>query len=521
MNSRNSIRQIAYNLLTGWAAIVVRTGLALYIVPFLLSRMGQESYGLLGLLGVFVSLANTADLGLRSALGRELSEHRARNDGTAFRELVSTAFALYICLALLIAALGWMIAPRFVVWMRVSDSLRPQALLLTRIYGTVSVLLSFTTPVFSAALSSGHRFDIINSVQIVVGTLSSVAVIVAVSIAKDALWAWAVVMLSMQLMTLASMFVAFKKYCPAAGVRTKHIKPRRLGPLLRLGGYMYSIQLTQALSEKSDPLVISYFFSPAGVALYTPGGRLSQLIRPIVTMLSDQLYPLTTRHHISHEREKLQRLLLLGTKYTLLLGSLFSAGLIVFAIPFCRLWLEKSLGDDYRTAALVLIGWAMADLTTYAAGAQWPVLLGMKRLRFLVWTQLPFAFLNLALSVYLVGFTSLGIPGVLVATIAIGLIRRPLLIWHTAHLTGLSLRSYLRESYGRPLLCFTLTLIVGTCMRLLLPAAPSWITLGASVLLTATAWGFLCFYVGLSDIERHALYSMAPWRRRENGAIAR
>ncbi len=57
---------------------------------------------------------------------------------------------------------------------------------------------------------------------------------------------------------------------------------------------MYAIQLTRTLSEKSDPLVISAFFGPAGVALYQPGGKLSTLIRPVVLAMADQMYPLTT-----------------------------------------------------------------------------------------------------------------------------------------------------------------------------------------------------------------------------------
>jgi O-antigen/teichoic acid export membrane protein len=502
----STIKQILKNTVTGWVAVVFRTVIALVMVPFLLSNLGKEGYGLVGLLGVIVSMAGVADLGLRSALGRELTEQVARKDQQTFDELASTAFVLYLFIAAVLAVIGWFLAPWFVTVFKVSEGLRSDAIWLIRIYGTASVVLSFITPVFAAGLSAHHRFDVVNTIQIISGILSSLMLFAVISFVDNALYGWVGVMLVSQLLILAVKTISFKRFCGAAHLSIKNWKPSRLRPLVKLGGSMYALQMTQALSERSDPLVISAFFGPAGVALYQPGGRLSQIIRPVVLTLANQMHPLTTKQHVENQQVKMQKILILGTKYTLLIGSLFSAGMIVFSESFARIWLEKSIGDDYRIAAYVILGWALADMTTYAAGTQWSVLLGMKRLKFLIWTQVPTAILNVLVSIYLVGFTKLGIPGVLAATILIGLIRRPILIWHTANVCGLRPREYIHKAYLTPLVCFLVTLFGAFLVKMIITPI-TYFSLIVCAGLTALIWAVSSWTIGFDTKERHLVVS--------------
>jgi O-antigen/teichoic acid export membrane protein len=502
-------KQIVVNMVTGWISIFIRTVIALIMVPFLLNHLGKDGYGLIGLLGVIVSFAAVADLGLRSALGRELAEQVVRKDDQAFGELASTALVLYFCMALVMALIGWILAPWFATVFKIPATLRADAIWMIRIYGSFSVILSFITPVFTAALSSYHRFDMVNTVQVIGGIVSSLLLFAVISSVENALYGWVGVMLIYSLVTLMLTVFCFRRFCEGARIGLGFFNPSRLRPLFHLGGYMYALNLTQALAERSDPLVISYFFGPAGVALYQPGGKLSQTIRPVVLTLANQMYPLATKQHIGRQQDKMQKILVWGTKYTLLIGSLCSACMMAFAEPFCRLWLEKSIGDDYRIAATVMMGWAAADLITYAAGTQWPVLLGMKKLKFLVWSQLPAAIVNILVSIYLVGYTKLGIPGALVATILIGIIRRPLLMWYTAKECGMSLREYFYGAYSRTLCCLTITMSMAFFMKRF---CSGWFELIVCTALTGLVWGLACLFIGINK-EDIAMFKAAFMKR--------
>lgn len=503
-------RQLLLNTFSGWLSILIRTFIALALVPFLLNHLGREGYGLIGLMGVIVSMAGVADIGLRSALGRELAEQVAQKNTAAFSEMISTAFALYLFIGTILAAMAFVLAPWLVSLFNISPAYLEDAIWMIRTYGTVSVALSFVIPVFSSGLSSNYRYDIVNSIGIVSGIVSSLSLFVFIPMSNNPIRMWGWIMLATQGIGLCLKFTFFNAHCGRKVLRVGAIRFSRFVSLFHLGKYMYALSMTQTLSQQSDPLVISYFYGPSGVALYQPGARLSNLFRPVVLLLANQMYPITTKQHVLGQKQKMQGILLLGTRYTLLMGSLVTIGLAVFSKPFAKLWLEKSLGEDYKIAAYVMLGWAFADLFTYAAGTQSSVLLGMKRLTFLVWTQVPTAVLNLLVSIYFVGFTRIGIPGVLIATILIGCIRRPILIWHTAKECGLKPIEYLTQSYLAPAICFFLTFVLAYGVRILLNPT-SYRTLLLCVILTASFWAFSCWMIGIKKPEK--IYLLSGIRR--------
>jgi O-antigen/teichoic acid export membrane protein len=496
-------KQISWNLITGWISVLIRCGIALVMVPFLLTHLGREGYGLIGLLGTILGFSQVADLGLRQALGRELTEQVARRDDQTFNELATSALALYLVIASVLALAGWMMAPWLVGVFKVSETFQSEAIWMIRIYGAGSVLLAFIIPVFSAGLASHHRFDMVNSTQIAAGIISSLLLFLVLPIAGNALFGWVGIMLISQVATLVLMVVFFCKYCEGKQVHPRFLSPSRLRPLFHLGGYMYVLQMTRALAEKSDPLVISYFFGPAGVALYQPGGRLSQMIRPMVTMLSDQLLPLSTQSHIQSDQGRQKRILYDGTRFILLLGALFTAGLVVFAEPFCRLWLESTLGPDYRIAAVIMMSWAVVDFTTYVSGTSWSIMLGkgVKTLRPATIIRAITSILNIALSIWLVGYTRLGIPGVLVATIATEIVMRPVFIRIVAGFCKISTREYFMNAHARGLLVSALLPPLMILIRWVIPL-DNYLQLVCGAALGGVCWLGLCWSVGLKLSER-------------------
>jgi O-antigen/teichoic acid export membrane protein len=480
--------------------MVVQAVIALAMVPFLLRHLGTEGYGFIGMLGVIVALSLVANMSLRNALAREMSEQVAKGDQRAFNELASTALGLYLVIAPFVGVLLFVVSPALVDVFKVSEAMRSEAISLLRWYGASTVFLSFVSPVFAAGLTSHHRFDIINTIATGISIGKNLILFVAISYCQDTFFAWAITSLCFQVLSVSVLFFCFRLYCRGS-ICVDCLNPSRLRSLFGLSGSLFLLQLTQSLSEKSDPLVISYFYGPSGVGLYQPGQRLSALTRPIVLTLANQMHPLTTKQHVDGNVKNMQRILVSGTKYTLLMGSLFSAGMVVFADTFARLWLEASIGQDYKIVSYVIMGWAIVDMTTYLAGTQWSVLLGMKKLKFVIWSQLPLAVVNVLVSIYFVGYTDFGIVGVLIATIAIGMVRRPLLIRYTSRTIDLPLGEYLKGSYLTPTLCFIVTLGFAYAIKGAL-SPTSYLMLVVSAGLTAAVWGVATFAVGLNATER-------------------
>jgi O-antigen/teichoic acid export membrane protein len=513
MTKRGTVSQILINLGSGWLASAIQMAISLALVPFLLLHLGKEGYGLIGLLGVITSLTAVADLGLRMALGRELAEYVTIRDKQAFSEIASTAFSTYLALAIVLSSILFYTAPWLVETLKIPESLQPVALNLLRIYGVCSIILSFVIPVFSAGLASHHRYDVINGIQITGGILTSGLLFLMISVCDNPLYGWMLVVMVMGILTTFATFFFFVKILGCNPIHPKSIRISRLRSLLNLGGKMYALQLTSILAERSDPLIISYFLGPAGVAIYQSGQKLSQSLRPVVLTLVNQIDPIATQSHVLKRQDQQQKLLIYGTKFTLLIGSFVAAGIISLAYPFCKLWLGTALGNDALIVAKVMTLWACVDLLTYAAGSQFPILLGMKKLKFLIWTQLPTAVLNIALSIYFVGFTSMGMESVLYSTIIINLIRRPILMRHTAHACGITSLQYFRQAYTRPLICFVITLLSGLALR---DIAACWNSLILVSLAISLTWLVTFLIIGLNRDDRILMRSRVTSLLRSN-----
>lgn len=468
--------QIVKNTFSSWSMVAVQAAVGLVMVPFMLGKLGKEGYGVLGIIGAIIGFSAIADLGLRAALERELAEKVALQDADGFRILSSTSLLLYVAISLMIGGIVALLAPWLCSIFRVGEEYNNLAVWLLRTYAPFTVFLSFLTPVFTAGVCSFMRYDVQNHITLSSQLVISLMLFVFLSTSNaNPLIVWCLVMMAGSVSRIGMLWFFYRRNCFGGKLGRRWVDFKILRPLFQLGGSMYVLQLTQMLAVQMNPLIISRFIGPIGVALYDAGSKLPQMVNPLVTSLTAQLTPLTTKYHVASNREREQQILILGTKYTLYLGVFFSAGVIVFADPFCRLWLFDTLGEDVKMVSLIMKMWSVANVFSYAAGSQWSILLGKKKIHFVVEVSCITSLFNIVCSVYLVGFTSLGIVGVLVGGMITEIIRRPILIWYTSKQVKLMPSQYLREAYISPLLFLSALLLIGVCF--IACPEPSWMAL--------------------------------------------
>lgn len=500
----NTSRRVFLNTLTRWMAILVQGALGVFVVRFLLAKLGQDGYGLTALMGAVVAMGTVAELGLGGALARHLAAQLALKDEVKFNQLASTALSFYLIVGTFLGIACEAFAPQIVRFINTPPSLMAEAFFLLRWYVAPAVLLSFVIPVYVGVISSANRFDLLNWILVGVGIARAAGPLVLLSLTDTGLRGWMGGMLFAQALNLALSAWGAYRVCPGLRATPRLATRTALSVLFSTAPYLFALQLANLLSVKADPIILTVFLGPSAVALYSPVVTLMGAVRPLVTALADQLYPLATTYYETGNTRNLGEVLVRGTKLTLLLGVGACVMLGVFAEPITRLWLAGSLGSHYIVTAQALVLWAAIDFLAFASGSQWAVLLGTNRLRFLTWTQLPAALANVGASVILVGFSNLGVIGVVIPTLMIALIRRPIIIVHAAHVCGVPVSLYLRAAYLRP--GVVLVVLTGAAVSVRFFANPS-------SLIPLLGWGSglgllfaaLCWWVGLDRPERKAM----------------
>lgn len=498
---------IFLNAATSWIAVLAQGVVRFFLVPFLLGVLDRDGYGLILLMSTLISFSRLADLGLRGAMGRAMAEEAGKGNREGINQIASSGMAVYLLISLLVAGGVAFAAAPIARLLNVPEQLWSTSIWLLRGYASVILVISFVMPVFSSAIIAQHRFDIVNNINTAGGILEGVLVFTCLSLWGGSLLLWAVVMVVVHFLRLVLLWLFTCRLNPTFHLARRHVRFRQIRDLMSMSGYMLSFQLTRQLSTKSDPVVISSYLGPAMVPLYGPPTGLMNMVRPLVGAMANQLYPLATSYHVQGNTRNLQSVLTRGTLYTMLMGVPVVAMAFVFAEPIMHVWLGGHLGPDTVTAAHVLMGWALIELMQYAAGTQWPVLLGMKRLKFLFWSTLPPALLNLGVSIFLTGYTSLGVMGVVYPTVAIWILRRPIVTVLTARAVGLKPGQYFMESYCRPIL--VLVLLVGFCYLFRLWVDTwSWTILIGSAAGVGLFWALLVWMIGFTTSDRASFRSL-------------
>ena len=500
--------RITLNTASSWLTLLVNGAIGVVLVPFLLNQFGKAGYGLVALAGVVVSITMMLDMGLGGALGRQLAAAQAEKDDDHFNEFISTAMFLYLGLGTVVALVCVGVAPLIASAFNLPAELLDEGIFLVRWYASAAVLLTFLSIPFSSVLISENRFDRLNMINLGGGVLKAGLLFSVLTLTDLRLYGWAICMIASQ----ASVFLVTRRSAirmkPTMRIRVSLVRKDATRSLFSLGGYLFTLRTVGRLSVSSDPIVLTTILGPASVALYSPAIMLSGMAKSLVDGLSSQLHPLATSYHVTGQNKQLQQVLIRGTRYTLLLGILACVVLAVFAEPICSVWLSKILGQDYLITALVLVLWTGVDLSMYAAGSQWPVLLGVNRLRFLVWTQIPLAVANLIASILLVKYTSLGVIGVIIPTLVIGIIRRPIIIVHTARVIKLPVRRYLAEAYARPAMVLCILVVFAFALKIALQPRDI-VRLSVSIGAMFLIWLPTVWWIGFGRNDRESFRALA------------
>ena len=459
---KNTKTRILINTLSGWGSIGIQALIGFFTLPILIGKLGKEGYGAIIIIWTIVGLSDIADFGLRAALNRELSEKVVKNDAPGFLALSSSAITINLILAIPVISLLYFFAPYLVDLFGVQHQYKEVTLLLLRTYAPFSILISFVAPVLNAGICSFMRYDITNKIQAYHQISSNITVLALFTVIKSNLiilccTTWMV----FDFLRLLVIFYCHRNICYRGSIRIGSISRNSLRSFFHLGFNMYLLSITRLLAQRIDPLIISHFLGLSGITIYNAGVKISQMVTPAIMNATNQLFPLTTKYHINNHIEQEQKVLILGTRYTMHLASVACAAMIIFADSFSKLWLYDKIQDDTITVALIIKLCAIVSIFNYAGGSQWAIILGKKRMKFALWINIPTSIMNACLSYYLVGHTNMGVAGVLIGTIISEIFRRIVSIVYVARITRLNPITYITKSYVTPVLYFALLLISG------------------------------------------------------------
>ncbi|MBT5875207.1 MAG: oligosaccharide flippase family protein [Candidatus Latescibacteria bacterium] len=441
-------------------------GIRFYLTPYVALSIGNERYGIWGIVGILSGYFSLLDLGLARSFDKYLAEYYTKQDYESFNKVLSIGFIYYIAFSLvMVGAVLLFYAPIMDLLKWSPDRLDQEVMEESQfaiIWSIVIFGYAMTSSVFGMVMTGLQRMDVINKI----GMVSSLLTLIGTYIVIESGYGLRGLVINNGVIAIVgsiiTLFAAYRIY-PQLRINPFRLDWTMFRRMFSFGTKLQVAKLANLLTFQIDrPLVSRYLHVGLTPPYHFAAGFIGS-VRTVLLMIPSAVIPATSeleaRDEDSRSREFYER----GTRYLLLI----STPVCVFSAVAASLIMWTWLGRDYEMIdetilliQIVVLGY-YANLST---GVATGIAVGMGRPDFEMKFGVLLGLLSVVLSVTLI--QSLGFYGPAIA-ITISLTVSAVYFYRLFHqFLGRPLLPFLQALYSMPLAAGGIAGIVVFCVQL-------------------------------------------------------
>lgn len=336
-------RNTSWNLAGSGLPLIAAAGL----IPFILSRLGAEAFGVLTLIWALIGYFSLFDMGVGRALTYELSKLRVANDERAISLTLKAGLLLTVVAGMLGAAVMLQLAPQLATeWLKISPNLQKDTQLAFQI-AALGVIPTTITSGLRGALEGLERFDSSNINKIILGFCVFVMPAFSIWLHGNQLWIMTLYLVLVRLVIVFFAAFQLRKYLliPIVSGVKEHIKP-----LLNYGAWITVTGIVGPLMVYGDRFFVSAAVGAALLPIYAIPQEGLQRLLMIPTALCGALLPKLT----AMQTQEAHNLFVQNYKrITVVMFGICSMAALL-AYPALTWWLSADFAEQALPVVLVL-----------------------------------------------------------------------------------------------------------------------------------------------------------------------
>jgi len=436
--------------MANWGGHGINLIVMFFLSPFVVHTLGKTEYGIWSLLTVITGYMGVLDLGVRASTGRYIVLYLGKDDYEKLDQTIRTSLGLYSMLGLFAVSIGIGLGWLFPAFFR---SIPDKYAILTQILLPIlafNVWFSAIQGVFSSTLIAYDRFELVRAIDL--GTLVvQAAGTVAVLLAGWGICGLAFVMVGCRVLGTIGNYLLARKIHSSLRIWPLRLETERLRELFSYGLAAFVSMVSFRVIGQTSLVVAGAAIDVAAAAVFSVGAMLVMYSTTFMAHIRQTLFPAIQRAVASGKMGDARWLFLRTGRLYLFFGLLAYTGMVAFAEPFIRLWMEgpEFGADSVSQAAEVMRILAASRMGTLLAGPAVPLLNAMGHVKLTAGLAAIEASLNLGLSLLFVLVFDWGLTGIagatLVARLVVGTCPAP---WIACLKIGISWWRYLRRVAG-------------------------------------------------------------------------
>lgn len=473
-------------------------GLTVFTTPFVLHRLGVDAYGILSIVTIVAGYLAFLDLGLNVAVIRFIAAHDAKGETAEIVRVTQTALFVFVVMAIIAAAGLLLLSGSFARLLSVPDRLQADAVLTLRI-GAISFGVNLVMGVFSAVPRALQRFDVVNLLNVVIGTLQigGTVILLACGMGLLSVVVWGCALSGLSLVTY---IVVSKRLLPTISVRPR-FDSEKFRELFKFSGFVMASNFTGVASAHSEKLILGGLAPIAQVTYYAvPFNLASRVLTLIPNNLFSVLFPAFAAMGVTDKPETIREAYTRSFKLIFLAVAPISILMMVFGADLLRLWIDAEMGSNGGPVLAVL---GVAILINAPAWVSVTVGQSLGRPALVAASQVIHLFTLIVCGLIFV--PRYGAFGAALAWLAGNIIGIPVLVFLVnRYVLALRTATMLRESLLRPLIAASLTLVVAFSLK---PIVHGWVTLGLACAIVTGFYLALAYRASLNVSDRQIFRS--------------
>ncbi len=443
--------------------------IALVSIPLVQRYIGEDLNGAYLFAWSFGFFQFLLEFGMSSALQREVSDTWTRGDRPGVDRAISCGMNFYAAMALVqVAALlgvAYFVLPESQFRGKSAElGLAHKLLWLQAMTAPFYGLSTVVTSVLQAA----RRFDFFPRLELLVVVLRFALLVLGYEAGVDfflIVVAWTALQIALLLGPGLWVMVRELGYIPRFG----RIGWGDFAPLLRVGGYMFLIQLSVVLADKLDTAILGFALPNPGPAItvYQNVSKPFLQIRQTGWTLAYLVMPAVASLLAARDDRGLERIKYDGSRF--LVGLLLPVVLLaaIYAGPFLNFWVGPRFEKDAPLLRLFLVAAAPLVLLVLSQMA-----LGLGKIDVIAVSAILGALVNLPISWLLT--RRIGVAGVIWGTVLTTLVANGLVPGvFLFRLLKVDVRTFLMRTLSAPIAGASALLLATWALRQAMPADPT------------------------------------------------
>lgn len=444
---RTTAQRLALNSVCGVSTNIATALVSLFLTPFILRHMGDQSYGIWVVLGSVYAYSTVLQFGLYSAINRHIPMHLARGEQSEIRAVTSSTLAFFVALGLVVVVLTFVFADQLLGLFAIPSAVLPQARFALYTLGLVaSVSLGLNS--FASVLSGYQRYELMALSRFIALALR-VCLVVALLGRGEPLPLMALIFGATECLVGALNVCLAWRLMPARPLQLRAIRWKVLQGMFGYGLNTFAYAVGAVVVVKTGEVISGIFLPPEYITYYALAVMPPMMVSGLVESFAGAIKPAVSDLDSRGDTRRIRELTLLSQKYVLLFVIPALAFFLVMGGDFYSVWLHRQMSP----AVTLLYILAAGHLVRAAQFPMFLVLAGRGEHRFFGVMTIVMGMGAVLLGVLFCRILGWGSPGVaLGSTVAMILVCGIALPCHFAKRLGMAVTDFTRRSW-LPALC--------------------------------------------------------------------